>query len=72
MVRQINPSTLQKVPVLHACGNDGRAGATLPFDARCVTGFVRSLPPSHVLRANAHCRVAWRTLRTCQTKCLTF
>ena len=34
------------------------AGATPAFDARCVTGFVRSLPPSQVLRANAYCGVA--------------
>jgi len=58
MVRQINPMHAPKSTELHAHGNDGRAGATPPFDARCVTGFVRSLPPSQVIRANAHCGVA--------------
>ncbi len=53
MVRQINPMHAPKRTELHADRNDARAGATPPFDVRCVTGFVRSLPPSQVLRANA-------------------
>ncbi len=45
MVRQINPMHAPKRTELHADWNDGRAGATPPFDARCVTGSVGSLPP---------------------------
>jgi hypothetical protein len=52
MVRQINPMHAPKRTELHADRHDGRAGATPPFDARCVTGFVRSLPPSQELRVN--------------------
>jgi hypothetical protein len=59
MVRQINPVHAPKRTELHADRNDGRAGATPPFDARCVTGFVRSLPPASALRAKAYCGVAW-------------
>ena len=65
MVKQINPMHVPKRTELHVHGNDGRAGATPPFDARCVTGFVRSLPPQRQ-------GVAWATPRICQTKCLTF
>jgi hypothetical protein len=59
MVRQINPMHAPKRTELHADRNDGRAGATPPFDARCVTGFVRSLPPASALRAKVYRGVAW-------------
>jgi hypothetical protein len=35
--------------------NDVRAGATPPFDARCVTGLVRSLLPSQELPSRVLC-----------------
>ena len=46
MARQINSIHAPKRTEPHADRNHGRAGATPPFDARCVTGFVRSLPPA--------------------------
>ena len=72
MLRQINAIQAPKSTELHAHGNDGMAGATPPFDARCVTGFVRSLPPSQVLRANAYCGVASCNAENMSDKCLTF
>jgi hypothetical protein len=50
IARQISPIHGPKWTELHADWNDVRAGATPPFAARCVTGFVRSLPPSQELR----------------------
>jgi hypothetical protein len=46
------------------------AGATPPFDARCVTVAVWSLPPSQELRG-AFCAVAYTDLRIYQTRGLT-
>src|SRR4029077_9773205 len=65
---QINLMHAPKRTELHADRNDGRAGATPPFDAQCVTGFVRSLPPSQVLRANAYCGVASRNAENLSDK----
>jgi hypothetical protein len=48
--RQINPLDVPKRVGLRDGWNDGRAGATPPFDARCVTVAVRALPPSQELR----------------------
>jgi hypothetical protein len=58
MVRQINPMHVPKRTERHADRNDGRAGATPPFDAPWATGLGGSPPPSQVLRANAYCGVA--------------
>ena len=57
--RQVNPVDVLKTVGLREVWNDVRAGATPPFDARCVTVAVRSLPPSQelrgrVLRARIH------------------
>ena len=43
--RQVNQMNVPKAVGLREGWHDVRAGATPPFDARCVTGFVRSLPP---------------------------
>jgi predicted transcriptional regulator len=40
---------------LHEGWHDVRAGATPPFDARCVTVAVGSLPPSNELRVSVLC-----------------
>jgi hypothetical protein len=45
MVREINPMHAPKRTELHADRNDGRAGATPPFDARCVT-VLRGVAPA--------------------------
>jgi hypothetical protein len=50
--RQINAIEVLKTVALHEGWNDVRAGATPPFDARCVTVAVWSLPPSDELRAS--------------------
>jgi len=55
--RQINPIEVLKTVALREGWNDVRAGATPPFDARCVTVAVGSLPPSQELRG--------RVLRAC-------
>jgi hypothetical protein len=57
--RQVNPVDVLKTVGLREVWNDVRAGATPPFDARCVTVVVGSLPPSQelwdrVLRACKH------------------
>ncbi len=44
--RQINPVEVPKTVALCEDWHDVRAGATPPFDARCVTVAVWSLPPS--------------------------
>ena len=44
--RQVNPVDVLKTVGLREVWNDVRAGATPPFDARCVTVAVWSLPPS--------------------------
>jgi hypothetical protein len=49
---QINTIDVPKTVALRAGWNDMRAGATPPFDARCVTVVVWSLPPSQELRAS--------------------
>src|SRR5216684_5561553 len=43
---QINTIDVPKTVALREVWNDVRAGATPPFDARCVTVAVGSLPPS--------------------------
>jgi hypothetical protein len=48
--RQVNQINGPKTVGLHEGRNDMRAGATPPFDARCVTVAVWSLPPSQELR----------------------
>jgi len=55
--RQVNPISVSKTVGLREGSNDVRAGATPPFDARCVTVAVSSLPPSQELRS--------RVLRAC-------
>jgi hypothetical protein len=50
--RQINPIDVLKTVRLREGWHDVRAGATPPFDARCVTVAVWSLPPSQELRVN--------------------
>ena len=55
--RQVNPVDVPKTVGLREGWNDVRAGATPPFDARCVTVAVWSLPPSQELRG--------RVLRGC-------
>jgi len=57
--RQVNPIDIPKTVGLREGWHDVRAGATPPFDARCVTVAVWSLPPSqelrsHVLRGCTH------------------
>jgi len=47
---QINTIDVPKTVALRTGMNDMRAGATPPFDARCVTVAVWSLPPSQKLR----------------------
>jgi hypothetical protein len=47
--RQINPIEVPKTVGLREGWHDVRAGATPPFDARCVTVAVWSLPPSQEL-----------------------
>jgi hypothetical protein len=68
--RQINAIELLKTVSLHEGWNDVRAGATPPFDARCVTVAAWSLPPSQELRGRV-CAVASTDLRICQTSGLT-
>jgi hypothetical protein len=53
--RQINAIGVLKTVALHEGWNDVRAGATPPFDARCVTFAVWSLPPSQELRVSVLC-----------------
>jgi hypothetical protein len=55
--RHVNQMDVPKTVGLHEGWNDVRAGATPPFDARCVTVAVGSLPPSQELRV--------RVLRGC-------
>src|SRR5713226_1392535 len=55
--RQVNPISVSKTVGLREGSNDVRAGATPPFDARCVTVAAWSLPPSQELRS--------RVLRAC-------
>ncbi len=55
--RQVNPIDVPKTVGLREGWNDVMAGATPPFDARCVTVAVWSLPPSQALRS--------RVLRAC-------
>jgi hypothetical protein len=68
--RQINAIEVPKT--LGLCGgwNDVRAGATPPFDARCVTVAVRSLPPSQEL-GGGFCALAYTNSKICQTRGLT-
>jgi len=49
---QINTIDVPKTVALREGWNDMRAGATPPFDARCVTVAVWSLPPSKELRVS--------------------
>jgi hypothetical protein len=53
--RQINPIAVPKTVALREGWHDVRAGATLPFDAWCVTVAVWSLPPSQELRVSVLC-----------------
>jgi hypothetical protein len=50
--RQVNPIDVPKLVALREGWHDVRAGATPPFDARCVTVAVWSLPPSQKLRVS--------------------
>jgi hypothetical protein len=50
--RQINPIEVPKTVALRGGWHDVRAGAAPPFDARCVTVAVWSLPPSQELRVS--------------------
>jgi hypothetical protein len=50
--RQVNQMDVPKMVGLRVGWNAVRAGATPPFDARCVTVAVRSLPPSQELRVS--------------------
>jgi hypothetical protein len=50
--RQVNQMDVPKTVALREGWHDVRAGATPPFDARCVTVSVWSLPPSHDLRVS--------------------
>jgi hypothetical protein len=53
--RQVNPIDIPKRVALREGWHDVRAGATPPFDARCVTVAVGSLPPSQKLRVSVLC-----------------
>jgi hypothetical protein len=53
--RQVNQMDVPKTVGLHEGWHDVRAGATPPFDARCVTVAVGSLPPSNELRVSVLC-----------------
>jgi hypothetical protein len=55
--RQVNTIDVHKTVALREGWHDVRAGATPPFDARCVTVAVWSLPPSQEVRG--------RVLRGC-------
>jgi hypothetical protein len=50
--RQVNPIDVPKTVALREGWHDVRAGAAPPFDARCVTVAVWSLPPSQELRVS--------------------
>ena len=50
--RQTNPIEVPKTVTLRGGRHDVRAGAAPPFDARCVTVAVWSLPPSQGLRVS--------------------
>jgi hypothetical protein len=50
--RQINPIEVPKTVALREGWHDMRAGAAPPFDARCVTVAVWSLPPSQEHRVS--------------------
>ena len=52
---QINTIDVPKTVALREGWNDGRAGATPPFDAWCVTVAVRALPPLQGLRVTVLC-----------------
>ena len=49
--RQVNPISVSKTVGLREGWHEVGAGATPPFDARCVTVAVWSLPPSQELRS---------------------
>jgi hypothetical protein len=68
--RQISPIDVPKTVALREGWHDIRAGAAPPFDARCVTVAVRSLPP-HRNFVSTSCAVAYTDLRICQTTHLT-
>jgi hypothetical protein len=53
--RYANQINAPKTVRLREGWHDVRAGATPPFDARCVTVAVGSLPPSQELRVNVLC-----------------
>ncbi len=50
--RQLNPINVSTTLGLRVGRNHVKAGATPPYDARCVTVAVRSLPPSQELRVS--------------------
>jgi hypothetical protein len=66
MLRRINAIHAPKSTELQAHGNDGMAGATPPFDARCVRVAVRSFPPQRN-SVSAFCAVPYTDPRICQT-----
>jgi hypothetical protein len=68
--RQVNPIDVSKTVGLRAGWNDVKAGATPPFDARCVTVAVRSLPPYRNF-VSEFCARACTGLRICKTNRLT-
>src|SRR5467141_3567392 len=53
--RQVNPTDVPKTAALREGWHEVRAGATPPYDARCVTVAVWSLPPSQELRVTVLC-----------------
>ena len=53
--KQVNPIDVPKTAALREGWHDVRAGATPPFDARCVAVAVRSLPPSQEFRVSLLC-----------------
>jgi hypothetical protein len=68
--RQVKRIDAPKMVALREGWHDVRAGATPPFDARCVTVAVWSLRP-HRNFVSAVCAVAYTELRICQTEGLT-
>jgi hypothetical protein len=68
--RQMNQMDAPKTVALREGWHDVRAGATPPFDARCVTVACGSSSPQRNF-VSTFCSVAFTDLRICQTKGLT-
>jgi hypothetical protein len=69
--RQVNPIDVSKTVGLRAGWNDVMAGATPPFDARCFTVAVGSLPPQSRAARDPFGRVPEPEFRSCQTTFIT-